>query len=282
MQYAPVKSFFSACPPKDFEGGSIPRRPVSPPEGHQPHSFLRVSPTIATLEVCEATSIGTSRDYHKLLPLTINREQHMALVDSGNTAANAISHSLVSRIGITGRMEPYTGPRIKTAKKDASLKVLGIIRRLDFRIMDDKGRAHRFTSQFIVIDRLSNGINLSLPWLIRHRFDQIHTEGILKRDGVRYPVYTSYHVQQQVGNKILTVEHKVALREPSSLLESTDSEGKDDHSIVEITSDESIPVYNRNPHCYRTRVPPNTGIKLTIQDATGNTLEPRLPVFEFS
>ena len=203
----------------------------------------------------------------------------MALVDSGNTAANAMSYSLASTIGVSGRIEPYSGPKINTAKKDASLRVIGVIRRLEFRIKDDKGRAHRFTSSFIIIDKLSNGINISLPWLIRHRFDQIHTEGILKRDGVKYPVYSSYHLQKQVGDRMVTIEHKIAYRDADAI--QTTSEGKEP-SIVEITSDECLPVYNRNPHCYRTKVPPNTGVKLNIQLADGRTLDDSLHIFEFS
>ena len=68
----------------------------------------------------------------------------MALVDSGNSAQNAISASLADELGLTSRIEKYQGPELNTAKKGSSLKVKGLIRKLSFRLFDWLGRKYLF------------------------------------------------------------------------------------------------------------------------------------------
>ena len=96
--------------------------------------------------------------YQKFLPMMIGRNTCAALVDSGNSANNAIALAVVETAGLVSRIG-YTGPKIDTAKKGSTLKIIGVIKRLRFRLFDSLSRKYLFCSPFIVVEHLSTGIN---------------------------------------------------------------------------------------------------------------------------
>ena len=114
----------------------------------------------------------------------------MGLVDSGNSFYNAISLSVAKRIGFIYYQE-YNGPPVGTASVGSSLDIVGLIHSTTFSLTDESGKEHKLTSRLVIVKHLSCGLNISLPFLVKHSLDQLHSQGILSmtQKNVRFPLY---------------------------------------------------------------------------------------------
>ena len=137
--------------------------------------------------------------YRKFLPMMIGRNTCTAVVDSGSSANNAIALAVVETAGLVSCIEEYTEPKINTAKKGSTLKIIGVIKRLRFGLFNSLSRKYLFCSPFIVVEHLYTGINLSGPWLAKHRFNQIHKQGVLRRDGADFPLFPTASTEEFIS-----------------------------------------------------------------------------------
>ena len=133
---------------------------------------------------------ANSANLHKLLPVKICGHTVMGLVDSGNSFYNALSLSVAKRIDLL-EYQPYEGSPVGTASIGSSIQIVGIIPSIDFRLQDDHGKEHSLPSQLVIVKHLSCGLNISLPFMVEHGLDQLHSQGILLRHpkDIRFPLY---------------------------------------------------------------------------------------------
>ena len=177
-----------------------------------------------------------SADYNKVIPVRLNGHEVLALVDSGNTFWNAISSAVARTIGLECKSK-YKGPPIGTAKNGESLAIVGLTDTVPMTFVDETGTGHNFSTRLVVVNHLSNGLNISLPFLVDNHIDQIHSQGILHcvPKNARFPMYKDKkHAKNTTDLKYLS------------------------HSVISI-SEVDIPVYSG----HRVSIPPKTGKLLT-------------------
>ena len=149
----------------------------------------------------------TSATLHKLLPVKICRHTVMALVDSGNSFYNALFLAVAKRINLH-EYQPYKGSPVGTAFVGSSLNIVGIIPSIAFNITGDTGKEHSLTSRLVIVKHLSCGLNLSLPFMVQHGLDQLHSQGILLKTNknVRFPLYRNItHARRRLKEEKLKI-----------------------------------------------------------------------------
>ena len=131
-----------------------------------------------------------SATLHKLLPVKIRGHTVMALVDSGNSFYNALSLAVAKRINLS-QYQPYKGSPVGTASIGSNLDIVGIIPSIAFNLTDHTDKEHPLTSRHVIIKHLSCGLNSSLPFMVEHGLDQLHSQGIFAKTqkNVRFPLY---------------------------------------------------------------------------------------------
>ena len=146
---------------------------------------------------------STSANLHKLLPVKINGHIVMSLIDSGNSFYNALSQSVAKRIGLVD-YQPYKGSPVGTASIGSSINVVGIVPTINFRLTDETGKEHSLPSRLMIVKHLSCGLNISLPFLVEHGLDQMHSQGILLNASkdLRFPLYRNVqHARKRLKKK---------------------------------------------------------------------------------
>ena len=129
-------------------------------------------------------------DYHSYVSCTLGNRPCRALVDSGNLFRNVISENFFLSLGFTQKdLNPMQVATIASARSDAPLEVLGEAPPLTLRFPKVK---NTFSTRPVVLKGLSHDVNISGPFLHRHRIDQIHSNGCLYIEGVKVPM-TSRH-----------------------------------------------------------------------------------------
>ena len=130
----------------------------------------------------------------KLLPVKICGSIVTALVNSGNSFYNALSLAVAKRIGLL-QYQPYKGSPVGTASVGSSLNIVGLIPSITFNLTDDTGKEHQLTSRLVIVKHLSCGLNLSLPFMVKHGLDHLHSQGIIlmTQNNVRFPLYRNIH-----------------------------------------------------------------------------------------
>ena len=102
------------------------------------------------------------------------------VVDSGNYWMSCISEKLLKALNLdSSDLEPLRGsPRVATAAEGSSLAVLGRVKKP----LKLKLGGHPTIIRFrpVVIKDLAMSLNLSGPFMSRHKIDQIHSQGCLK------------------------------------------------------------------------------------------------------
>ena len=143
---------------------------------------------------------STSATLNKLLPVKICGFVIMGLVDSGNSFYKAMSLAVAMKIGLT-YYHPYKGPPVGTASTGSSLDIVGLIQSTTFSLTDESRKEHKLTSRLVIVKHLSCGLNISLPFLVEHSLDQLHSQGILLmiQKDVRFPLYRNLtHARRQL------------------------------------------------------------------------------------
>ena len=144
-----------------------------------------------------------SASLYKLLPVKPNGHSAMALVDSGNSFCNALSLSVAKRIQLVD-YQPYTGSPIGAASVGSSINIVGIVASFDFHIQDEIGKEHVMPSRLVIGKHLSCGLNISLPFLVKHGLDLILSQGILLKNpkDICFPLYRNInHARRRLKNK---------------------------------------------------------------------------------
>ena len=117
----------------------------------------------------------------KFCPVRVNGTYTKALIDSGNTAGNCISYKFAQKIGLDKSDIVQKGQTLGTAKKGAKLTVYGVPKKP--LILKFGGLNTEFKTKPYVIEELSSDLNISLNFLEKHKFDQIHSKHCLKING---------------------------------------------------------------------------------------------------
>ena len=188
----------SDAPPSVLRSSREPHCQVRKPQGQELtvnglpniHPSTMMSPSINHLSINTAQDLIssctiTSATLNKLLPVKICGFIAMGLVNSGNSFYNAISLAVAKRIGLTYH-QSYNGPPVGTASVGSSLDIV----RLTFSLTDESGSEHKLTLRLVIVKHLSCGLNISLPFLVEHGLDQLHSQGILSmtQKNVRFPI----------------------------------------------------------------------------------------------
>ena len=131
-----------------------------------------------------------STDLHKYLPVEISGQLILGLVDSGNIFHNVISDKLAENLGIT-QLSPYDGPPVGTAKAGDILKILGIAKQVPMTLFDEQRKRHIIKTDLVIISQLACGLNLSLPFLVHNKLNQMHSHNSLLWDikHIHFPLF---------------------------------------------------------------------------------------------
>ncbi len=125
-----------------------------------------------------------AKTYCRYAPVIIRNKALSALVDSGNTFRSAISLKMYLLLGLDpSRIRPLPDLKVGTAKSNQSLHVMGETEsplRLQFAHCPTK-----YTFHPIVIKDLSMSINISGPFLARHKIDHLHSRDEILVQGHR-------------------------------------------------------------------------------------------------
>ena len=140
---------------------------------------------------------ATSANLYKLLPVKLHGQTIMALANSGNSFYNALSLSVAKRINLLD-YQPYTGSPVGTASIGSSIDIVGVVPSITFYLQDDSGKEHAMSSGLVIVKHLSCVLNISLPFMVEHGLDQIHSQGILLKNlqNLRFPLYQNINHAQ--------------------------------------------------------------------------------------
>ena len=145
--------------------------------------------------------ISASQQYKTFCPVLINNIKSYAMIDSGNLCCNVISSAFATKLGLSKNdLEPIKGfSQINTAKKQASLAVLGRPKRPLYISLGPSRTKIFFPC--VVLENLSMEINISGPFLQKHKMDLHHSIGCLSHNNTRIPLW-SHNDMQSDGNLI--------------------------------------------------------------------------------
>lgn len=135
------------------------------------------------------TTRYSSRNFCKYLPVEIAGHLLLGLVDSGNIFYNVMSESLANNLKL--KIRKYNGPIVGTAKSGEFLDVTGIVKNVNLYVYDVNSSKYKLKSDFVIMPQLTCGINISLPFLIRNKLDQLHSEHALyfTKKRVKLPLF---------------------------------------------------------------------------------------------
>ena len=107
----------------------------------------------------------------------LNDQKVNSFLDSGNTVGNALSERQLKVLGIDkNSLEPFHC-KIRTARRNTFLHVLGRVKTdLHLRFA---GSETVFKTRPLVIQGLAMDLNLSLPFLVENKIDQLHSKSVL-------------------------------------------------------------------------------------------------------
>ena len=199
----------------------------------------------------------TSANLHKLLPVKIHGHTIMALVDSGNSFYNALSLSVAKRINLSD-YQPYKGSPVGTASIGSSINIVGVVPSIVFHLQDDSGKEHAMTSRLVIVKHLSCGLNISLPFMVEHGLDQLHSQGVVQKDSknLRFPLYRNInHARRHLKE---------------------DNEGIPQINVITL-GDKSVTVSSKD----RQAIPPRTGKLIPVQISEMSIKDPIDSVFSF-
>lgn len=132
-----------------------------------------------------AVQLSRKIPYAPMCPVKINGVLVEGLVDSGNTVSNAISASFAERLGLSladQTIRPL--PNLKTvgtAKRGSELKILGIpARKVQIRLGN---HPEVLWDRPLIIEGLTSDVNISGPFLTKHKIDQLHSKKALAFKG---------------------------------------------------------------------------------------------------
>ena len=129
--------------------------------------------------------------YRTYCPIVVGTMATHALVDSGNSAGNAMSWQFAQQLGLREEdLEPDPALTVvNTAKQHEALRVLGRPKRkLTLQL---GGLSVKFKDRPLVIQGLSMPFNLAGPFLCRHHIDQLHSKQVLRVQGKEIPLRTA-------------------------------------------------------------------------------------------
>ena len=141
-----------------------------------------------------------SATLNKLFPVRICGSVVMGLVDSDNSFYNVISSTVAKKIGLT-YYQPYDGPPVGTASVGYNLDIVWLIHSTTFSLTEESGKEHKLTSRLVIVKHLSCRLNISLPFLVEHGLDQLHSQGalLMSQKNVKFPLYRNLnHTRQRL------------------------------------------------------------------------------------
>ena len=109
------------------------------------------------------------------------------MIDSGNTWRSALSKGFFLSLGFTeADIRPVSVKKLGTAKEGASLKVLGESKQTMY--LSTRHSKTKFCFNPIIVDGLSHPVNISGPFLVANKWDNMHSEGGLRIQGRLVPL----------------------------------------------------------------------------------------------
>ena len=127
------------------------------------------------------SNINTYHNMNSNVQCILNNTPVSAFIDGGNRFAECISPQTMKQIGLTWKDIQKVERKVKTAKADAYLNVLG---RTKERIPIKFGSSSRiFWVRPYIIEDLNMPVNISKKFLVKNRIDELHSENALLVDG---------------------------------------------------------------------------------------------------
>ena len=146
----------------------------------------------------------------RFLPIRINKQDVMALVDSGNLWRNVMSLSLLRQLGYDiDDLRPLGTRSVATAKAGAQLEVLGEFRERITLHLGDSGT--QIKTRPVVVDGLTMPFNLAGPFLKKHGIDQLHSRNAIRYQGKQFPLCRRSEEKSRspVGQEVYVLEKTV-------------------------------------------------------------------------
>ena len=164
-------------------------------------------------------NISDESNYCYYLPISIGKVGCVAMLDSGNLWRNVINTTLLHELGLTIqdlREIPGT-PTIATAKKGASLRVLGELAKPLYLKLGDMQT--KFKTRPVVLEGLAMKFNMCGPFLKLNSIDQLHSEDSIRVQGKKIKLekkgapreesgeVSNVYIQDDITIAPMTVQH---------------------------------------------------------------------------
>ena len=151
--------------------------------------------------------------FKRYLPVLLEGRSYPSLVDSGNTYHSCISAKCALQIGFQPHQLRPVHDRVGVAAGEQRLKILGQLpRAIPLQI---GGLDTRLNFQPVVVKGLTTDVNISGPFMKRHGMDQLHSEGVIRFQGKRLPLFSSIqlsrHPRQEVAVSNVYVQDTIVV-----------------------------------------------------------------------
>ena len=158
---------------------------MEPGLGPRLPSAQELQELISHIQHEQRTGSDTGKEYCRYLPLVVNHVACSALVDSGNVWRTAISDKFAKRLGLhQDDLRVLSQTKVRTAHEDGSMEVLGETKRpLRLLVQSSGTPLPTITCKPVVIKGLGMHMNISGPFLQKHRIDQLHSANALRFPG---------------------------------------------------------------------------------------------------
>ena len=159
--------------------------------------------------------ISKQREYHSILKVKLNQTPVYGIIDSGNTAGNAMSTQVAKQIfgpSFLQRLEP-TKLKLCSVKKGEMLEILGRVKTPIALHIPPINKT--FLTRPYVIKGIRSSFNISGPFLAKHKIDQLHSKKCLQIDGKLIKLRTrpfSFSPGVQEVRQSLCVNNRVSSR----------------------------------------------------------------------
>ena len=118
--------------------------------------------------------------YPAYAPVLLNGTPVLGFIDSGNTFANVMSPEMMSELGFKlTDLEAIPSLKVNTAANGTQMEVLGQLPRIELQF---QGHQKKYRTRPIVLKGLSHKLNISGPFMRRHKIDQIHSRNCIRVD----------------------------------------------------------------------------------------------------
>ena len=170
---------------KQTQEASQPKKKKVEPEEELPH----LEQDVNELHLLQGAFCSLEHERHRanfrsMCPVVLRGQHAMALLDSGNTVANAISVRFAKKLfgpDWEQHLDKSKRCHIGTAKKGATLELVGqVIKPLPLTFGQQN---QKFWTKPLVVQGLSMDINISGPYLAAHAIDQIHSRHAIRAHG---------------------------------------------------------------------------------------------------